>query len=82
MAYRFACDGSKQKKGRQLGRLATSRTNCSFVKDATKIEKKKREVNFLQGVVMWFYNREADAIEMLTCLETGAQVIRSGEGDL
>ena len=31
---------------------------------------------------MWFYNREADAIETLTCLETGAQVIRSGEGDL
>ena len=30
---------------------------------------------------MWFYNREADAIETLTCLETGAQVIRSGEDD-
>ena len=30
---------------------------------------------------MWFYTRKADAIETLTCLETGAQVIRSGEGD-
>ena len=30
---------------------------------------------------MWFYTK-ADAIETLTCLETGAQVIRSGEGDL
>ena len=29
---------------------------------------------------MWFYTKEADAIEILTCLETGAQVIRSGEG--
>ena len=30
---------------------------------------------------MWFYNREADAIETLTCLSTGAQVFRLGEGD-
>lgn len=30
---------------------------------------------------MWFYTKKADAIETLTCLETGAQVIRSGEGD-
>ena len=30
---------------------------------------------------MWFYTRKADVIETLTCLETGAQVIRSGEGD-
>ena len=29
---------------------------------------------------MWFYTK-ADAIETLTCLETGAQVIRSEEGD-
>ena len=31
---------------------------------------------------MWFYTKEADAIETLTNLATGAQVIRSGEGDL
>ena len=30
---------------------------------------------------MWFYTKKADAIETLTCLETGAQVIRSGEGE-
>ena len=30
---------------------------------------------------MWFYHKEADAIETLTCLGTGAQVIRSGEGE-
>ena len=30
---------------------------------------------------MWFYNKEADAIETLTHLESGVQVIRSGEGD-
>ena len=26
---------------------------------------------------MWFYHKDADAIEILTCLETGAQVVRS-----
>ena len=30
---------------------------------------------------MWFYTRAGEAIETLTCLTTGAQVIRSGEGD-
>ena len=30
---------------------------------------------------MWLYTSEGDAIETITCLETGAQVIRSGEGD-
>ena len=30
---------------------------------------------------MWFYTKEADAIEILTCLTSGAQVIRSGEGE-
>ena len=29
---------------------------------------------------MWFYTKEAEHIETITCLETGAQVIRSGEG--
>ena len=29
---------------------------------------------------MWLYTSEGDATETLTCLETGAQVIRSGEG--
>ena len=26
---------------------------------------------------MWFYHKEAEEIETLTCLETGAQVMRS-----
>ena len=30
---------------------------------------------------MWLYTSEGDAIETLTCLETGAQVIRSDEGE-
>ena len=30
---------------------------------------------------MWLYTSEGDATETLTCLETGAQVIRSGEGE-
>ena len=30
---------------------------------------------------MWFYTKEGEAFETLTCLETGAQVIRSGEGE-
>ena len=30
---------------------------------------------------MWLYTSQGDAIETLTCLETGAQVIRSGEGE-
>ena len=30
---------------------------------------------------MWYYTSKGDAIETLTCLETGAQVIRSGEGE-
>ena len=30
---------------------------------------------------MWFYTRAGEAIETLTCLTTGAQVIRSGEGE-
>ena len=30
---------------------------------------------------MWLYTREGEAFETLTCLETGAQVIRSGEGE-
>ena len=30
---------------------------------------------------MWLYTSEGDAIETITCMETGAQVIRSGEGD-
>ena len=30
---------------------------------------------------MWLYTKEADAIETLTHLESGVQVIRSGEGD-
>ena len=30
---------------------------------------------------MWYYTSKGDAIETLTCLETGAQVIRSGEDD-
>ena len=30
---------------------------------------------------MWFYARESDAIEILTCLTTGAQVVRSGDGE-
>ena len=29
---------------------------------------------------MWLYSREGDAIETLTHLESGAQVVRSGEG--
>ena len=29
---------------------------------------------------MWYYTSKGDAIETLTCLETGAQVLRSGEG--
>ena len=29
---------------------------------------------------MWFFHKEGEAFETLTCLETGAQVIRSGEG--
>ena len=29
---------------------------------------------------MWLYTKEGEAFETLTCLETGAQVIRSGEG--
>lgn len=27
---------------------------------------------------MWFYNRDFEDIETLTCLETGVQVVRSG----
>ena len=30
---------------------------------------------------MWLYTQKADAIETLTHLESGVQVIRSGEGD-
>ncbi len=30
---------------------------------------------------MWLYTSEGDAIETITCLETGAQVLRSGEGE-
>ena len=30
---------------------------------------------------MWFYTKEGEAFETLTCLATGAQVVRSGEGD-
>ena len=30
---------------------------------------------------MWFYHKEHENIETLTCLETGAQVIRSGDGE-
>ena len=30
---------------------------------------------------MWLYTSEGDAIETITCMETGAQVIRSGEDD-
>ena len=30
---------------------------------------------------MWFYHKEGEAFETLTCLETGAQVVRSGEGE-
>ena len=30
---------------------------------------------------MWLYTKKADAIETLTHLESGVQVIRSGEGD-
>ena len=30
---------------------------------------------------MWFYTKEAEHIETLTCLTSGAQVIRSGEGE-
>ena len=30
---------------------------------------------------MWLYTKEGEAFETLTCLETGAQVIRSGEGE-
>ena len=34
-----------------------------------------------EGVIVWFDFKEAEEVETLTCLETGAQVIRSGEGD-
>ena len=30
---------------------------------------------------MWLYTKEGEAFETLTCLETGAQVVRSGEGE-
>lgn len=30
---------------------------------------------------MWFYTFEGDAFETITHLETGAQVLRSGEGE-
>ena len=30
---------------------------------------------------MWFYTKSADAIETITHLESGAQVIQSGEGE-
>ena len=30
---------------------------------------------------MWFYHKESDVAETITHLETGAQVIRSGEGE-
>lgn len=29
-----------------------------------------------RGTVMWFYNRDFEEIETLTCLETGVQVVR------
>ena len=31
---------------------------------------------------MWFYHKESDVAETITHLETGVQVLRSGESDL
>ena len=40
------CDGEGTKKKAARRELATPRTNCSFVKDATNIEQKKQKGNF------------------------------------
>ena len=35
----------------------------------------------VEETVMWFYNRDFEDIETLTCLETGVQVVRSMKKD-
>ena len=72
--------GSEQKRRSPAATLTTSKRNCSFVKDAINIgkffEKSKKKER-----LMWFYTFEGDAFETITHLETGAQVLRSGEGE-